>query len=185
MGTGRIDEISRRDRHLNAVQHGIRRNRGGGEMIDLDGEHASCAGFGSGDRDKTRASAKIEYRSAGDLFGMVEEVAGERLAADPDEGPERRWQPAAREAFLGGLPDRSDLGGEVKADLRHQWRRRDRGIAADEDGRIHGSGGVTGDDPGQHQPADRAVRAELGEAIGRIVDRYPHRLPGQLQGGSN
>ena len=39
---------------------------------------------------------------------------------------------------------------------------------------------MAGDDPGQQQPADRAVRAELGEAVGRAVDVNPRRLPGEL-----
>ena len=107
-------------------------------MIDLGGDNRCGAGFGGGDRDETRSGAEIEHDAAGDLFGPIEEVAGERLAAGPREGPERRRQRAAREAFLGRLPDRGDLGGEVEADLRYQRRRGNRGIAADENGGVQG-----------------------------------------------
>ncbi len=40
---------------------------------------------------------------------------------------------------------------------------------------------MAGDDGGQHEPADHAVRAEFGEAIPRLVDIDARRLPGQLQ----
>src|SRR5512135_290588 len=42
---------------------------------------------------------------------------------------------------------------------------------------------MAGDDAGEEEPADPAVRAELGEAIGRVVDRNPLSLPAKLDGG--
>src|SRR5271166_1540687 len=68
---------------------------------------------------------------------MIEDIAGERLAAGPGESPKRRRHRAARQTFLGGLPNRSDLGGEVEAELRHQRRCRYRRVASDEDSAVH------------------------------------------------
>ena len=57
-------------------------------MVDLGREHRAGAGFGGGDRDEPGAGAEIEHRAPGDHRGMIEEVAGECLAARPGEGPE-------------------------------------------------------------------------------------------------
>src|SRR5260221_7610364 len=70
---------------------------------------------------------------------MIEQVAGQRLAAGPGEGPEGRRQGAAGKRLFGGLPDRRHLGGEVEPDLRYQRRREDRRVALDKKRRIHGS----------------------------------------------
>src|SRR5262249_51692510 len=111
---------------------------------------------------------------------MIEEIAGERLTAGPGERPKWRRHCAARQAFLCSLPDGGNLSGEVEAKLRHQRRRSDGGVAADENGRIQGgSGKMTDDDPGEDQPPDDSIRVKLGEAIGRTVDFYARRLPCQ------
>src|SRR5439155_19406140 len=99
------------------VQLRICGDRRGSEMIDVGGHHKGRASFRRGDRDETRTCAEIEHRSPDDLCGMIEDVAGKRLAAGPGESPKRRRHRAACEGFLGGLPNRSDLGGEVEVDL--------------------------------------------------------------------
>ena len=95
----RVEQIRGRDRDLDLVERGIRGNRRGGEMVDLGREHAGGAGFGGGDRDEPGAGAEIEHRAAGDLRGMIEQIAGERLAAGPGEGPEGRRQPRCARGF--------------------------------------------------------------------------------------
>src|SRR6516165_8284140 len=64
---------------------------------------------------------------------MVEQVTGERLTAGPCKCPKRRRYSIAREDFLGRLPHRGDLRRELKTDFGHQGRRRDHGIATDEE----------------------------------------------------
>ncbi len=54
---------------------------------------------------------------AGRLARMVEQVARQRLAAGPREGPEWRVQPPLLQLLLGLPPDRLDLGGQVQPDL--------------------------------------------------------------------
>jgi len=150
-------------------------------MIDLGGEHLGRAGFRRRDRDKTGAGAEVEHAAAGDLLGVVEQITGERLTTGPSESPKGRRHRAARQALLGGLPDRRDLGGEVEANLRYQRRHRDPGIATDADSGVQDRlGEVAGDDPAEHQPADNPIRTELGEAIGRIVGFYSSSLPSEL-----
>ena len=61
---------------------------------------------------------EIEDPLAFDPFGMVEHVAGERLAARPGEGPERRRQAHRAELLLGLLPDRHGLVRESQAGSR-------------------------------------------------------------------
>jgi len=154
-------------------------------MIDLGREHLGRAGFRRRDRDKTGAGAEVEHATAGDLLGVVEQITGERLTTGPSESPKGRRHRTARQAFLGGLPDRRDLGGEMESNIRHQRRHRDRRIVADEDRGIQGgSGEVAGDDSAEHQPADNPIRTEFGEAIGWVAGLYSSSLPSQLHGRS-
>src|SRR5208283_4576269 len=132
----RVDQIRRRHLNGDRIERGIRNYRSGGEMIDLGSGDGCGTGFGGGDRDETRAGAEIERAASGYLVGVIEEVAGKRLAAGPSEGPVRRRQPAAGEAFLGRLPDRRDLGGEVETDFGYQRRHRNGGVAAYEEGGV-------------------------------------------------
>ncbi len=72
---------------------------------------------------------------------MVEHVPRQGLAAGPGEGPEGRRQADLAQFLFGLLPDRHRLMGEMQPDFRHQRRRHDRGIGADEgspvgDGRV-------------------------------------------------
>src|SRR5271155_2844323 len=135
----RVDQIRRRHLNGDRIERGIRNYRTGGEMIDLGSGNGCGTGFGGGDRDETRAGAEIERAASGYLVGVIEEVAGKRLAAGPSEGPVRRRQPAAGEAFLGRLPDRRDLGGKVETDFGYQRRHRNGGVAVYEERGVQSS----------------------------------------------
>ena len=115
------DQVRGRHFKADAVQRRIKGNRSRGEVIGIGGEHMSSAGGCRGESYETRSGAEIENRAADDVFAMIEEIAGQRLAADPGEGPKRRRQPGAGENLFGRLPDRCDLGRQVKPDLRDQW----------------------------------------------------------------
>jgi hypothetical protein len=108
----RVEQILGRHRDHDLVEQGVCGNRGGCEMVDLGREHRAGAGFGGGNGNEAGTGAKIEYRPASDIRGVIENIARERLPAGPGEGPERRRYPGACEAFFGRLPDRCDLGCE-------------------------------------------------------------------------
>ena len=106
-------------------------------MIDLGGEHRARASHGGGDRDQAGTGSEIEHEATCDYLRLIEQVAGQRLAAGPGKGPERRRHGAARQAVFARLPDRGDFGRQMEADFRRERRRGDRGIAADEQGGVH------------------------------------------------
>ena len=150
-------------------------------MIDFGGEHLARAGLGGGDRDQPRPRSEIEHGAAGDDFGPVKQIPGERLPAGPGESPEWWRHPAARQALLGRLPDRGHLGREVQSDLGHQRRCGDRSVAADKFHWVHcRSGQVSADDAGEQEPADKPIGPEFGEAIRRIFDVDERCLPSEL-----
>ena len=82
------------------------------------------------------AGGEIQHPPAGDEVGMIEEMAGQGLAAGPGEGPIGRGQAVALEIGLGRMPDGQDLAREIKLDLGHQRRGGQRGFGADEDSGI-------------------------------------------------
>ncbi len=79
-------------------------------------------------------AAKSSTRLPAARVGIVEDVARQGLSARPCEGPERRLDVAFGEPGFGGLPDRGDLGGEMKLDLRHLPGGRQDGVGTDESG---------------------------------------------------
>src|SRR6516164_7428942 len=68
---------------------------------------------------------------------MIEQIAGERLAADPGERPERRRHVGACQGFFTRLPDRGDLSRQMKPDFGHQWRGGDCRVPADKEAWVH------------------------------------------------
>ena len=87
---------------------------------------------------QARPGGEIQNLSAGDRLRMVEHIAGERLAAGPGEGPERRRQADSSELLLGLLPKRQRLVREVELYLGHQRRRDQSRVLPNEKLRIHG-----------------------------------------------
>ena len=87
------------------------------------------------DGDEARAGGEVEHALAAHDLRMVEEVAGERLAAGPGEGPEGRRQADLAELLLGPLPESVRLVGEVKARSRARAAPAAAGSGADEGGR--------------------------------------------------
>ena len=142
-GAGGVDRIRGHYLHHDIVQCGIGGDCGAGEIIDLGGKHLTRAGFGRGDRDQPRTGAEIEHKAPGDRLGTIDQVARECLAAGPGKCPKRRRHGAARQAFFARLPDRGNLGCQMEPDLGYQRRRCDRGVAADEKGRIQGRAQIT------------------------------------------
>ncbi len=77
-------------------------------------------------------AAKSITRLPRDQLGIVEQVARDRLAARPAEGPVGRVDVLLLQPRLGRLPDRHVLGGEPQLELGHHGRRFERGVGADE-----------------------------------------------------
>ena len=71
--------------------------------------------FAAAIADQAGAGREIEHALAGDGVRVVEHVARQRLAARPGEGPIGRRQAHGVEFFLGLLPDRHRLFGDVAA----------------------------------------------------------------------
>ena len=105
------------------------------KRVDLGRVDVGGAGLRGGDGDEPAAGAEIEHARPAHQVRMVEQVARQRLAARPRRRPSRAAALGPRQPLLGRLPDRRDLGGEMQADLRHQRRRRERRVGADEGGR--------------------------------------------------
>src|SRR5271170_557194 len=136
-GVGGVDHIGCRYRHGDVIQQGVGGDRNSGEIVDLGGEHGARSGFGGGDRDQARTGPEIEHNTPRNRSGVIEQEAGEGLAAGPSKSPERRRNPAARQAFLTRLPNWGDFRRQAELDLGHQRRDRDRRVAADEEVGVH------------------------------------------------
>ncbi len=63
---------------------------------------------------------------------MVEQMAGQRLAPGPGEGPIGRRQAALGQIGFGRLPERHDLACQMQTNFRHQRRGDDDGLGQDE-----------------------------------------------------
>ena len=75
-------------RDRDTVQRGVRRDRRGGEGIDLGGEHAAAApALAAAIATSPVPAPKSSTERPATIVGMIEEVAGERLPAGPGEGP--------------------------------------------------------------------------------------------------
>ena len=83
--------------------------------------------------------ARSMTRLPTDHFGMVKHMAGQRLTTGPGKGPEGRRQSDLPQFVLGLLPQRHGLMRQMQPHLRHQRRRHNRGIGADETARSGGS----------------------------------------------
>jgi hypothetical protein len=90
------------------------------------------ASQGGGDGGDTDAAADVDDVQAGDRLRIVQDVASERLAADPGEGPERRVNVYLVQVKLGCVPEWRQLGREVQSDFRHQLGRLHDSVGADE-----------------------------------------------------
>ncbi len=89
-------------------------DRGAAEGVDVGGQRLGRAGLHGRDGDEAGAGGEVEHPLAGDDLRMVEQVARQRLAAGPGEGPERRRQADLGQRLLGQLPERGDLVGQVE-----------------------------------------------------------------------
>src|SRR2546421_1946495 len=118
---------------------GVERDRGARIWIDLVGGHAGRAALRRRDGDQPRAGGQVQDGAAADQLLMIEKVAGQRLAAGPREGPERRRRhhPAAQ-FLLGALPQRERVRREVQPELGKVGRDPERGVRADKVDRVHG-----------------------------------------------
>ena len=114
------DDVARDDVDRDVVGRRIERDGGAGEVVDLGGGHLGGAGFCRRDRDDAGARAEVEHTLARNDFRVVENVPSERLAARPGEGPIGRRQAARLQLGFGHLPQRQNLAGEVKRNLRHK-----------------------------------------------------------------
>jgi hypothetical protein len=81
-------------------------------------------------RDQARAGGEIERRATGHQRRVIEQVAGQGLAARPRERPERRRLLGA--GLLGPLPELDRLVGLEERDLGNERNRRQPGVGVDE-----------------------------------------------------
>ena len=107
-------------------------DRGQREGIDVVGRDLCRTGPRGRDRHKARAGGEIEHPRSAHERRMIQEVARQRLAARPGEGPERRRQPDRLEFGLGLLPQRRRFLGQMEADLGRVRHRQEPGVRPDE-----------------------------------------------------
>ena len=131
--------------------------------------------------------AKSSTRRPCSLAGVVEDVAGEGLAAGPGEGPERRGKPrpGASQCF-GRLPDGGDLGRKVERDLGDQggagrWRC-GRQRTPSEESSLRGMAKRGDENGGADQQPGLPVGVEAALAAGRVVHDIQASPPARRAG---
>ena len=117
-----------------------------GERVDVGCRDDAGAGPGGRDGGKPRPGREVEDVLAAHDGGMIENVAGERLAASPCEGPEGRRQSELAQLLFGLLPKLGRFFGEIEADFRRVRNddepcvRENEGRAIDDRLMAHGNG---------------------------------------------
>ncbi len=110
--------LARVVRH-HAVGLRVQGHRGGAERVHVGGQNLRRARHQRGDGHDPRAGCEVQHAAARHLFGVVQQVARQRLTAGPGEGPEGRVHAGLLQDLFRRAPDRLDLGGEVELKL---WR---------------------------------------------------------------
>jgi hypothetical protein len=132
-----VELVAEQRRHRHPVGARVQVDRGHRVLVDLVGRHRGGAGQRRRDRDQTAARGEVEHVPPGDRRGMVEQVAGERLAARPGERPERR-RPLGAGDLLGAHPQPDGLVGKVQPHLGHERGGPQRGVCGHEVAPGHG-----------------------------------------------
>ena len=103
-----------------AVGVSVEADRGGRERVNVAGGHGRCSCPGRRDGHQPGAGGDIDHVPVFDRLGVVEKVAGQRLAARPGERPEWRVEigPACRQ--LRALPQADRFARLVQPDLRDE-----------------------------------------------------------------
>src|SRR5690606_5859122 len=135
----RADRVRRGEGERHTVGRGVEADGGLAEGVDVGAEHGSRTRLRRGDADQPGAGGEVEHSGAPHDLGMVENVAGEALAAGPGEGPVGRWQADLGQLLLGLQPEIVRLVGEMEADFGNVWRGDQRRVGEDEG---FGAGGV-------------------------------------------
>ncbi len=107
-------------------------HRGERHAVDIGGEHRRGTCLHGGDRGQAGARSQIEHALAGEQRRIVEDIAGQRLAAGPGKRPIGRRDVHLAQLFLGLLPDRERFFREMQQYLRDERRRQGARIGADE-----------------------------------------------------
>ncbi len=102
------------------------------KQIDIVGGHRRRTGLRRRHRGDARARGEVDHALAAHRVRMIEQVACDRLAARPAEGPVRRVDVLLFHPGFGRLPDRDVLGGEPQPEFRHHSRPFEGEIGADE-----------------------------------------------------
>ena len=103
------------DRHAVGVRvHGDSRGR---ERINVIGGHGRGSCLGRRNGHQPGAGGNVDHVSAFDHLRVVEQVAGQRLAAWPGERPEWRVQTGPARGQLRALPHAHRFAGLVQPDL--------------------------------------------------------------------
>ena len=103
-------------------------------MIHIRRQHRLRTGQLRGNRHQPGPRSEIEHAFARDRRTIVQNVACQRLSPRPGKGPIGRGHAHFFQFFFGLAPDRHHFCCQMQFDFRHQRRRKQFGIGADERG---------------------------------------------------
>ena len=111
------------ERDMDLVQRGIERDGVRRPRVDVRAQYLGRAGMERRDGAQPGAGREVEHPRAAHLFGMVEDVPRDGLAACPRECPVGRRQLRIGSVAGERLPQGHELIGEMQPHLRHERRR--------------------------------------------------------------
>jgi hypothetical protein len=107
-------------------------DRGRGEDVDVGSRDSRGARPQGGDGAQPRARCEVEHPPPGDGLRVVRQVARDREAAGPGEGPIRQRRVRVAGLELDRVPQRQHLIGQVQPDVLEPGDRPQVGLAQDE-----------------------------------------------------
>ena len=125
-------EILGRRRYDDTVQRCIETNGGERHAVDIGSEHGRGPCFHGRDSGQAGARSQIEHALPRKQRRMVEDIAGQRLAACPGKGPIGRRNVDLAQLFLRLLPDGERFFGEMQQYLGDERWRQGACVGADE-----------------------------------------------------